>query len=365
MTDTGAPGSGADAAPDTTDRTTNISMSRGFPDWLARNRVALAISSYQSGELFLIGARGDGQLSVHQENFVRAMGVCALPQRIYLGSLNQIWRLENVLAPDQRANDYFDRLYVPRNAQTTGDVDIHELAVEPSGRILFINTKFSCVATVSSVHGFTPLWKPPFVTRLAAEDRCHLNGLCMADGKLKYVSAISQSDVVDGWRERRHEGGVLIDVTSDKVITDRLSMPHSPRLYKNTLWVLDSGREYLSRVDLNTGKAEDLTFCPGFARGLSMIGNFAIVGLSLPRDGSFEGLQLQENLAAHDAEPRCAVHVIDLTSGDTVHWLRFSGYIQELFDVSVISGVTCPMAVGVNSPDLSTLITYEPVTTGL
>ena len=167
------------------------------------------------------------------------MGVHATPQRLYVGSLFQIWRLENVLAPHERANEHFDRLYVPRNAQTTGDIDVHELSVDRAGRVIFVNTKFSCLATMSITHGFKPLWKPPFISRLAAEDRCHLNGLAMQDGAPAYVTAVSRSDMINGWRDRRHEGGVLIDVRDDRIVTDQLSMPHSPRV--------DAGRRLSAR----------------------------------------------------------------------------------------------------------------------
>ena len=40
------------AAPD---GTTNISCSRGLTDWLAMQRVSIALSTYQTGQLFLIG----------------------------------------------------------------------------------------------------------------------------------------------------------------------------------------------------------------------------------------------------------------------------------------------------------------------
>jgi uncharacterized protein (TIGR03032 family) len=289
------------------------------------------------------------------------MGIHATPQRLYVASLFQVWRLENVLAPHERANGDFDRLYVPRNAQTTGDVDVHELSVDKAGRVIFVNTKYSCLATMSITHGFKPLWKPSFISRLAAEDRCHLNGLAMANGSPAYVTAVSRSDVAAGWRDRRQEGGVLIDVRADRIVTERLSMPHSPRLGPDgALWVLDSGRGMLARVDPGTGAKEDIAFCPGFLRGLSIHGRHAVATVSLPRDGAFEGLALQDELARRDAEPWCGVLVIDLRTGDLVEWVRLTGAIKELFDVSVIPETLCPMALGVNSPDIQILHSFEP-----
>jgi uncharacterized protein (TIGR03032 family) len=338
---------------------TKISVSRGFADWLRTNRVSIVFTSYQTGQLFLIGVMPGGQVSFHQRSFDRAMGVCARPERIYLGTHYQIWRLENVLAPGERANEHFDRLYIPRNAQTTGDVDVHELVVEPSGRIVFVNTKFSCLATTSLTHGFKPLWKPEFISRLAPEDRCHLNGLAMEDGKVRYVTAVSRSDLVDGWRERRHEGGVVIDVSNGRVVTEQLSMPHSPRVANGQLWVLDSGRGQVSRVDGSTGKLDPVAFCPGFLRGLAIWQNFAVVGLSLPRDGSFAGLELEDTLKARDGEAWCGLQIVDLRNGDIVQWLRLSGHVRELFDVTILPSVACPMAVGQHGNEINSTVTYE------
>jgi len=346
---------------------TAISTSRGFVDFLATNRLSIALTSYQTGQLMLIGPLLDGRLSVFQRNFVRAMGLWATPQRLYLAAIAQIWRLENVLGPGQLANQqslHYERLYVPRMAQTTGDVDAHELAIDGQDRLVFVNTKYSCLATLDMVHSFKPLWQPPFISKLAPEDRCHLNGLAMKDGAPKYVTAVSRCDVVDGWRERRHEGGILIDVETDRVVTEDLSMPHSPRLNAGTLWVLDSGRGYLCRVDADTGKTERVVFCPGFARGLSFWRGYALVATSLPRDGAFKGLELEDNVKARDGEPRCGAYIIDTRKGDIVHWIRFEGAVRELFDASFIPGVRAPMCVGLGNPEMRTLITFDGEASG-
>jgi uncharacterized protein (TIGR03032 family) len=339
---------------------TQISVSRGFGNWLIRNNCSLAFSSYQTGQLFLVGMLPNGQVSFHQQNYMRAMGLHATPQRLYVGSLFQIWRLENVLAPHERANNDFDRLYVPRNAQTTGDVDVHELNVDKAGRVIFVNTKFSCLATMSVTHGFKPLWKPPFISRLAAEDRCHLNGLAMEDGSPAYVTAVSRSDMINGWRDRRHEGGVLIDVRDDRIVTDQLSMPHSPHVTPEGIYLLDSGRGMLARVDPQSGAKTDIAFCPGFLRGLAIHNGHAVVTVSLPRDGAFAGLALQDELKKRDGEPWCGICVVDIRTGDLVEWIRLTGAIKELFDVAVIPDVRCPMALGVQSPDIQSLISFDP-----
>ena len=313
---------------------TAISASRGFVDFLRTHRLSFVLTSYQTGQLMLIGVLPNGNLSVFQRNFVRAMGMWTSPQALYLSSIAQLWRLENVLKPGQVANKQFDRLYVPRTAHTTGDLDIHEIAIDRDDRLVFINTKYSCLATLDPVHSFRPLWHPSFISKLAPEDRCHLNGLAMQDGVTKYVTAVSRSDVVDGWRERRHEGGVIIDVETGRVVTEDLSMPHSPRVANGALWVLDSGRGFLCRVDVESGKIERVAFCAGFLRGLSFFRHFALVAASLPRDNTFKGLELDGNIKARDAEPRFGAYIIDTRNGDILHWIRFEGAVRELFDAA-------------------------------
>ena len=352
-----APGAEPPAAPGTT----SIAVSRGFNSWLRGTHASLAFTSYQTGQLFLVGAHPNGTVSFNQQNFQRAMGVTWHNGRLYLGSLFQLWRLENMLRPGELANQAFDLALVPRNAQTTGDIDVHELGVDSAGRVLFVNTRYSCLCVPDMVHSFRLVWKPPFISRLAPEDRCHLNGLAMAEGRARFVTAVSRSDVVNGWRERRHEGGVLIDVDSGRIITDQLSMPHSPRIAADgRLYALDSGRGRIITVDPATGDKTDVAFCPGFLRGLAIHDGRAIVTVSKPRDGTFKGLLLDSELEARDAEPWCGVLVVNLTNGDIVEWIKLEGMITELFDVAVLPGVRCPMAIGPGTAEMYGTVSFEP-----
>jgi uncharacterized protein (TIGR03032 family) len=342
---------------------TQISVSRGLSGWLRSNAGSLAFTSYQTGQLFLVGNHPNGTISFNQQNFSRAMGVCWKPGRLYLGSLFQLWRLENTLKPGERANGAFDVLLMPRNAQTVGDVDIHEVGVDAEGRMIFVNTRYSCLCTVDLTHSFRPIWKPPFISKLAAEDRCHLNGLAMHEGRPKYVTAVSRSDVLTGWRERRHEGGVLIDVETDRIVTDQLSMPHSPRVVGDQVYALDSGRGQIIRIDPKTGAKTDIAFAPGFLRGMAIHNGHAVVTVSKPRDGTFKHLSLDGELASRDAEAWCGVLVVNLASGDIVEWIKLEGHITELFDVTVMPGVTCPMSVGPGTAEIQSTISFDPLET--
>lgn len=337
-----------------------ISVSRGLGAWLKSHATSLAFTSYQTGQLFLVGLQPNGTVSFNQQNFTRAMGVYYRPGRLYLGTHFQLWRLENMLLPGQVGNQHFDQVFVPRNAQVTGDIDIHELGVNTQGQVVFVNTRYSCLATPDRTHSFRPIWKPPFISKLAGEDRCHLNGLAMDKGEPAYVTAVSKSDALNGWRERRGEGGMLIDVRTNRIVTDKLSMPHSPRVVGDEIYALDSGRGQIVRISAK-GKVDDIAFCPGFLRGLAIHNGFAIVTVSLPRNGTFKGLKLDEELQQREATPWCGVLVVNMASGDIVEWIRFEGQITELFDVTVMPGVRCPMAIGPNSPEMASTITFEQI----
>lgn len=322
-----------------------IVTSRGFTDWLAREQVSLAFTTYERGGLIFLGRRPDGELGLWASSFDRAMGLAATADRLWLSTALLLWRMENSVAPGG-TQDGYDRVYVPRSAYTTGDLDIHDLAEDADGRPVFVNTRFNCLATTDPRANFRPLWRPPFISELTPEDRCHLNGLALDAGRAKYVTLVARSDVADGWRDFRGDGGLVMDVTTNEIVARGLSMPHSPRLHRGRLWLLESGTGHLGHVDPRTGTFERVAFMPGYARGLTLVGNCAVVGLSRPRrEHSFQGLALDHNLADRGTTARCGLHVVDLERGATLHWARIESGIEELYDVAVLPGVVRPKAL--------------------
>jgi uncharacterized protein (TIGR03032 family) len=320
--------------------------------WLAEQMVSLAFTTYQTGKLFLLGRHPDGRLAVFERTFNRAMGLWSDGQTLWLSTTYQLWRFENLLQPGELYQGY-DRLYVPKVGNTTGDLDIHDIAVDHTGRVLFVATGFGCIGTLAEHSSFTPLWRPPFLSKLAAEDRCHLNGLALDGGRPRFATMVSLSDVVDGWRDKRRDGGVVVEIPDGRVIARGLSMPHSPRLYRSRLWLHNSGTGQFGSVDPAGGGFEPLTFCPGYLRGLAFLGDYAVVGLSRPRqDKTFTGLALDEELARRNAEPRCGLLIIDLRSGDVAHWLRLDGMVSELYDVAVLPKVCRPTALGFKTDEI-------------
>ena len=336
-----------------------ITASAGFVDWLRTTQTSIAWSTYQLGKLFFVGCRADDRLSVFERTFNRCMGLWSDTQTIWLASAFQLWQLQNVLAPGTETEDGYDRLYVPMVARTTGDIDVHDVAVDQAQQPVFVNTLFSCLCRLSSTWSFEPLWQPPFVSRLAAEDRCHLNGVATSQGQPRFATACAQTDTSQGWRQHRAAGGCLVDVVERQTIVAGLSMPHSPRFYRGELWLLDSGQGYFGRVDLQGGRFEPLVFCPGYARGLAFVDRFAVVGLSRPREQTFSGLPLDDALAKHKALPRCGLQVVDLDLGQVVQWLELSGVVDELYDVIALPGVRRPKALGLKTDEIRRNVWFE------
>ncbi|MBW4662232.1 MAG: TIGR03032 family protein [Drouetiella hepatica Uher 2000/2452] len=343
----------------------------GSPDlaaWLQQAQIGLAFTTYQTNRLFLVGSKAEG-LTVNERLFDKPMGLYAQAdtgsaqpsQRLYMSTRYQIWQFENRLMPEER-HQGGDRLYVPSQSYTTGDLNVHDVVLDNQQNLLFVNTDFSCLARLQPGYSFAPVWQPPFISKLAAEDRCHLNGLAMVEGKATYVTACSATDSAAGWRDHRVGGGIVMHVPSSEIIATGLSMPHSPRWYNGKLWLLNSGTGELGYLDGT--KFVPIAFCPGFVRGLAFWNNVAIVGLSKLRSRSLGGLPLEERLAAQGAEPQCGLMMIDLNTGETLHWLHLDGVVEELFDVVVLPGVSQPRAIGLQNEDIERLVTF-PGSNGL
>lgn len=330
-----------------------IDVSRQFTSWLREQKLSLAFTTYQAGKLFFVGLKPDASLWLHERTFERCMGLAVSGDSLYMANLMQLWRFNNVLEAAQFTPDGADRLYVPQVSWVTGDIDAHDVAVDAEGRLIFVNTLFSCLATPDPAASFRPVWQPSFISKLAAEDRCHLNGLAMKDGQPAYVTAVATTDVHEGWREHRRSGGVVIDVASGEVVCRGLSMPHSPRWHQDRLWVLNSGTGEFGHVDLAAGRFVPLCFLPGYARGLAFHGQFAVIGLSKPRKvKTFDGLELQERLEQKQVSARCGLVVVDLRTGDQVHSLMADGVVEELYDVAVLPGVRTPAALGFKTDEI-------------
>ncbi len=350
--------------PNTTSRKQNskpvfeLTTSRQFQDWISTHHVSLLFTTYQVGKVFMVGTNYDRTLHVTERTFSRCMGL-GMPddhaETFWMSSIFQLWRFDNSLQ-NGRYQEY-DKVYLPQVAYTTGDIDIHDIVIDKDEKPVFVNTLFSCLATISERHSFEPVWQPPFISKLVPEDRCHMNGLAARDGHPAYVTMVSQSDASDGWREHREDGGVVMDVQTNEVVCEHLSMPHSPRWYNGQLYILEAGTGFFGKVNLEKGTFEPMAFCPGFLRGLDFVDNYAIIAMSGARKNkTFSGLALDKNLKKKNTEPRCGIQIINLDTGATEHWIRLEGLIEELYDVKALVDVKKPLLIGTRKNEIRTML---------
>ena len=229
------------------------------------------------------------------------MGLAVDNRRIAIGTRKQIHFLVPAHAT-QQGQDYYDGCFVPRSSFYTGSIHGHDLVWGGDG-LWIVNTLFSSLATLHDDYSFVPQCRPPFVSQLIDQDRCHLNGLAIGNGRPRFVSAMSETDTAAGWRPNKATSGVVLDVATGQVVCRGLSMPHSPRLHGGRLWILNSGLESVGWVDPVTGKYECVENLPGYTRGLSFCGQFAFVGLSKIRETAvFGGVPIAERRENCDVE---------------------------------------------------------------
>ena len=337
---------------------TALQASGGLEGWLAEHQVALAFTTYRSNQLLLLGRDLTGGLRLQEGLFDRPMGLFAEGDDLWMATRSQIWRLDNHLAPG-RLHGGGDRLFVPASSMTTGDVNAHELVVPSTGpwagHPLFVNTAFSCLAGLARGSSFMPLWQPPFLARLAADDACHLNGVGLQDGQPVWASACGHQDGPSSWRHDRRTGGVVLHLPSNSVAVVGLSMPHSPRWHQGRLWLLNSGSGELGWIE--NDRFRPLCALPGFTRGLAFVGDCAVVGLSKLRSPQFSGLALDERLPAEGyPEGCCGLRVVDLATGALRHSLDLPDPIDELFDVVALPGVRQPLALNLQGEEIHCLV---------
>jgi uncharacterized protein (TIGR03032 family) len=278
------------------------------------------------------------------------MGLAAAPDRLALATKWQVWHFDNApaLAAKMPPVGTHDACFLPRSCHVTGEVDIHEIAWGGDD-LWLVNTLFSCLCTLERPYNFVPRWRPPFIGRLSRQDRCHLNGLAIENGRPRWVTLFAETDTPQGWRENKRDGGCILDVPSGQVVARGLSMPHSPRLYQDRLWVLDSGQGRLCVVDVQTGKIEPVIELSGYTRGLAFLNRWAFVGLSRIRETStFGGIPI----AGRPGERRCGVAVVDTVTGRQVGFIEFQGIVTEVFDIQLLPGICNPAVVGLQKETL-------------
>lgn len=318
-----------------------------FPELLRQLGCSLLATTFQAGGLIFVRPQA-AVLNTHFFGLPRPMGLAADVDRIFVGGQRDVHEFRNVPAVAARLDppNAHDAVYLLRNVHVTGHVDIHEMAFA-GHECWYVNTLFSCLCTLDNEHSFVPRWRPSFISGYAPEDRCHLNGLAMDGGRPRYLSALGRSNSPQGWREHKRDGGVVIDYDSGEIVAHGLSMPHSPRLYRGRLWLLESGKGSFATVDPATGRVETIVQLPGYTRGLDFIGPIAFIGLSqLRASNPFTDIPLTDQ----NPERASGLWAVNIDSGKTVAYLRFSAAVEEIFAVQLLPGLRFPHILDEDDP---------------
>lgn len=300
----------------------------------------ISLSTYQAGKLIFLSAPDARTISQLPRNFNKPMGIALEDNKMAIASLGEVLLLKNL---PEMAWDYpnqpktYDALFLPRATYHTGMLDIHDVAFSGED-IIGINTQYSCICKIDHNYSFTPFWQPHFITKLAPQDRCHLNGLAMHEGKPLYVSALSQTDIPNGWRKHKVDGGILMHVPTNTIVCSGLAMPHSPRYYDGKVYILLSALGQLACFDPKTEQLEIIADLGGFARGMSREGKYLFIGLSKIRKKS-KGFK---DLPIADKANQAGVIIFDMELGKTVGFIIYESSVDEIYDVKVLKGIKRP-----------------------
>ena len=340
----------------------------GFADLLGQLGCSLVLSTYQAGKLVVLSAQ-DGLLVQLPRTFDKPMGMASSGRggavdRLAVATRDAVVVLGS--APDLAAGypgaaGRYDDLFVPTATYATGELDLHDMAwgtAPPGGpagqartgpdgtpALWAVNTRFSCLGLVGDGHHFRPEWTPPWVSALGDEDRCHLNGMALRDGRPAYVTALGQTDTPRGWSPGKLTGGVLYDVQAGEEAFTGLAMPHSPRLFDGALYVLLSARGEVARVDPEAGEVTTILKVPSFLRGMARHGDVVFVGMSKLRKGRSLG-----DLPMASDDLRSGVLAFSLSSGQILGEVSYHTDVEEIYDVVVLPGMRRPGLLGPESP---------------
>lgn len=313
-------------------REVRFEHSLSLPELLGRMQASLLVSTYQAGKLIALGSH-DGQLTQSFHNFDRPMGVALSDDgdSLAVAARDKVWLLRN----DRSVADQMQSTgscFLTRSASVTGEIQAHEMAWA-GDELWVVNTLFSCLVTLDPNYSFVPRWRPSFVSELAPEDRCHLNGMAVVDGRPKYVTAMGETDSAGGWRDGKTTGGLLIDIESNEIVARGFAMPHSPTWHAGYVWLLDSGRGLVLRFDPKTGQLAQVAKLPGYTRGMVIYGDHAFVGLSKIRETStFGGVPI----AADRSRLKCGFGVVNLMTGELDAQFEFVAGVDEIFDLEIV-----------------------------
>ncbi len=334
-----------------------------IPELLNQLQVSLALSTYQAGKMIFLSAPDQDSLVQLPRNFNQPMGIALshTGNKMALACRDEVIEFRNHPSLAQhypKSPNKYDAMYMPRVTYHTGPMDIHDLHWGAEDEIYGVNTLFSCLFKLSREHNYQPIWLPKFVTEMKSEDRCHLNGMAMKDGKPAFVTAFNQGNSYRSWKEELLDGGVLMDVDSKEIITKELGMPHTPRIIGGEVFLLESAKGALTKIHLDSGKKEIVFQTDAFLRGMDLIGDYLFISKSKLRKNSSSFGKLPFAEKATEA----GVLVVHLPSASLQGEIKYLTSVDEIYDLkifpnqlrpNILSTLTEDFKAGLALPDSS------------
>ncbi len=314
-------------------------FTENVPGILKGLNISLAMTSYQSQAFFLV--RSDGQtIDTNIKRFRRPMGLAVTRDQITLGTFSEILRFNrnDAVISDLEDKERIDACFVPSASHVTGMINIHDIAYGDEG-LWVVNSAFSCLATIEPGYSFVPRWKPPFISDLKPEDRCHLNGMALQNGEPRYVTTFNQMDKKNAWKSDGKLKGTLIDVETDEILLDDLIMPHSPKVHQEQLYFCESGRGLVCRYDPIDKRKVNLAQLQGFTRGIDFWGPLMFVGTSQTRKSDTKNVA---PVSLEFDETYCGIWIINLETNEIVGEVIFEGDVKQIYDLTIIPGMSYP-----------------------
>jgi uncharacterized protein (TIGR03032 family) len=332
-----------------------------FAEMLYKMRATLAISTYQAGKLIFLSSPSPGKLIQLPRTFKKPMGVALKGNEslgLALGDSVMVFRNSRDLAYHYpKKPKTYDSLYMPGAKYYTSALDIHDIDWV-GDRLHAVNTHFSCIISIGQDYSFVPVWHPPFLDRPVPGDVCHLNGMAVENGKIKYATAFGKGTKRQSWRDGITSSGIVMDVQSNKIVVEGLGMPHSPRVYQGELHLLLSATGQLVKVDTGSGVVEEVVNLESFVRGLCFYQDVAFIGHSRLRKESstFSKLDLpgKDHLAG--------ITAVHLGSGSIIGRLRYLSSVDEIYDVQIIQNTMRPNILNTDKPEYIRGITTPETT---
>ncbi len=315
---------------------------------------SLVISTYQAGKVIFLSATSRDKIIQLSRTFKSAMGIALNKNQLAVACQFNLILLKNF---PERATNYpsnpntYDALFIPVCSYYTGVLNLHDMNFI-NAKIVAVNTLFSCISIIDEEYSFKPLWNPPFINHLYPEDHCHLNGMAVHQDQIEYATALGTTNTPDGWRDNKLNGGVLIHVPSKEIVLKDLSMPHSPRIYNDKLYFLNSAQGELRLADPEKGKSEVITTLGGFARGMARYGDFLFIGMSKLRHTTraFADLPIAKSSFA-------GVVIVHIPDGKIVGIIKYESSVDEIYDVKILPEFQRPGIVNFDQNESKQVIT--------